>query len=94
MANKGQKQKKYTEDFISKVVNDKIERGMSHSTLSRKYDVPEGTIMTWVSRFKRQGPTRKQRGRNKQSEETNYKEKYEILKKFLESLEGVEHEKK
>jgi len=94
MARKGQKFKKYTEVFRTRVIEEHINVGKSKRFLSEKYDVPKGTINTWIYQYKHNGPTRRKRGRQKQSEEINYKEKYEILKKFLESLEEVEHEKK
>ena len=95
MAKKGQKFKVYTPEFKQKVVMEKITKGTSYSTLGRKYNMSWQTIDGWVRKYKKQGYLEKgKRGRPKQSEEVNYKEKYEILKKFLESLEEVEQEKK
>jgi len=51
--------------------------------------------MTWAHKYRTTGTTaRKKRGRVKQDKEIDYKEKYEILKKYLEFLEEVEREKK
>ncbi len=95
MAKKGQKFNVYTSEFRHKVVMEKITKGTSYSTLGRKYNMSWQTIDSWVRKYKRQGHLEEQkRGKPKQSDETNYKEKYEILKKFLESLEEVEQEKK
>jgi len=94
MAKKGQKFKEYSEEFRLQVIKENIEEKKSSRYLSKKYGIPRGTVDTWVYQYKHSGPIRKKRGRPKQSEETNYKEKYEILKKFLESLEGGEQEKK
>ena len=95
MARKGIKQKKYSDKVITKIVGEKMKEGKSYSFLSKKYDIPEGTIITWVYKYKKRGTTTRQKqGRPKNDEESNYKEKYEILKKFLESLEGGEQEKK
>lgn len=94
MAKKGQEFKKYTEEFRAKVIKENKELGNSANYLSRKYGIPKGTVDTWIYQSKRNGPLRRKRGRPKQSKEINYKEKYEILKKFLGSLEEVEQEKK
>jgi transposase len=95
MAKKGQKQRKYSEKFIEKVVKERLEEGTTAPNLSKKYNIPEGTIVTWMYKYRKTGQiSRLTRGRPKVKEETNYKEKYEILKKFLESLEEVEQEKK
>ena len=95
MAKKGQKFKKYTTEFRDKVVKEKITEGKSYTSLGEKYGISKKTVETWFRRYKKQGHLiEKKKGRPKQSEETNYKEKYEILKKFLESLEEVEQGKK
>ncbi len=95
MAKKGQKFNKYTKEFRHKVVMEKINQGTSYSTLGRKYNMSWQTIDGWVRKYKKHGNLDEQkRGRAKQSKEINYKEKYEILKKFLGSLEEVEQEKK
>lgn len=95
MARKGQKQRKYTDEFIEHIVKLNQEEGRSERSLSREYGIPRGTITTWIFKFKQRGTTKREKqGRPKQSEENNYKEKYEILKKFLESLEEEEPERK
>lgn len=95
MARKGQKFNKYSMEFMMKVTMEHIKEGKSCRDLGDKHNISRKTVETWVRRYKIQGNLiEKAKGRPKQSEETNYKEKYEILKKFLESLEEVEREKK
>lgn len=95
MASKGQKFNKYSEEFRNKVTLEHINQGKSCRYLGGKYNVSSNTIETWVKKYKKKGHlAEEKRGRPKVTEETNYKEKYEILKKFLESLEGGEQEKK
>lgn len=95
MARKGQLFKSYTDEFRNKVVMEHIKERKSYRYLGEKYSISKKTVETWVRRYKKQGDLiTLKRGRPKQSEETNYKEKYEILKKFLEYLEEVEQEKK
>jgi transposase-like protein len=95
MAKKGQKFNKYEPEFRIKVLNEYLKEGKSMRSLSRKYDISWKTIQTWVRKHKNNGDVAADnRGRPKESEEANYKEKYEILKKYLEFLEEVEQEKK
>ena len=95
MARKGIKQKKYTQDFIDQVLREHLEEGKSVNYLASKYDIPKGTIATWGHKLRTRGSTtRKKRGRPKQEENADYKEKYEILKKYLEFLEEGEQGKK
>lgn len=95
MAKKGQTFNKYTNEFRQKIVYEKIHEGKSYTYLSRKYDIPEGTINTWVYKYNKNDNELiiKKRGRQKQ-EEIDYKERYEILKKFLDYLREVDQEKK
>jgi transposase len=81
MANKGQKFKKYTQAFINQVMVEQ-QQGASSRNLARKYQIPRGTILTWINRFKLNGNlTFRKRGRPT-GDESSYKERYLILKKF------------
>jgi transposase-like protein len=95
MATKGQKMRKYTNEFKEKVILEKIEKGRSYGYLAEAYEIPEGTIITWVYEYKKNiGKTQKKIGRPKKETDIDYKERYEILKKFQDYLEVVEHEKR
>ena len=95
MARKGQEFNSYTSEFRYKVVMERIKEGKSYRYLGEKYGISKKTVETWVRKYKKQGNLLEQkRGRPKETEEANYKEKYKILKKFLESLEEGEQEKK
>lgn len=94
MARKGQKQEIHDLEKVMSIVEEKL-NGASYGSLARKYNVSEGSIKTWVHQYRKRGALKdKRRGRPRQDEESNYKEKYEILKKYLEFLEEVEQEKK
>ena len=85
MASKDQKFNKYDLEFKLKIIKERNE-GKSYRYLSEKYNIPQGTIKTWVHKIKQDGALGiKQKGRPKESE-TNYKERYEILKKFQDFL--------
>ena len=94
MARKNQKFNKYSLDFKYQIVEEKITSKASYKDLSKKYNIPEGTIMTWVHTLKRDGALEiKKRGQN-QTIYKDYKERYEILKKFQDFLAAKTPNKK
>ena len=82
MAKKGQKFKKYT--FEEKMIIIKeYEQGVCSTNLSRKYGVSDNTIRTWYRAYKQGKFGGSKIGRPKKDVgEIDYKERYEILKKF------------
>ncbi len=91
MANKGQKFKKYSKELKTEILK-KYNSGINSHQLSIEYDVPEGTIRMWNYNLKHSKVSGK-RGRQKESGLTleDYKERYEILKKyqaFLQARQG------
>ncbi len=95
MASKGQKFKKYTEEF-KQMILDEYYGGVTGATeLSRKYDVPYKTIKNWIDKIN--NPQRflgagQKRGRPKNSE-IDWKERYEILKKYQAFLKAQRERK-
>lgn len=85
MASKGQKFKKYTNDFRLNVVNKYLSGNYSMKYLSIKYDIPLNTIKTWLRKYKYHGydliSKNHLKGR-RNKENIDYKERYEILKKY------------
>ena len=96
MASKGQKFKIYSEELKAEVIKAKVELGHGYRYLSEKYEIPEGTIRTWVYQYRldEKKIIKKKRGRPQREENIDYKERYEILKKFQEYLKEVDQEKK
>lgn len=97
MAKKGQIFKKYDLEFKRKIVLEHKTTGMGSKGLARKYDINPETIQTWIRINKRDGElgvAKRGRPTTKSDENIDYKEKYEILKKFQEFLEEVDQEKK
>lgn len=93
MAKKGQTFKHYELDFKLKVVKEK-QAGVSYKALERKYEIPWATIATWMSIIRRDGMLDlKQRGGHN-NKDIDYKERYEILKKFQDFLVTNEQKKK
>ena len=89
--------KHYSDSFKNTVINDYFsgENGGSKS-LAKKYNISFRTIDTWIYKYKRQGnlinDINHTRGRKKE-EEINYKEKYEILKKYIAFLKAQREKK-
>lgn len=88
MAKKGQKFNKYTVKFKQEVI-DAYKSGEygGRDQIAKKYAVSSGTISTWILKDKKQGnqlnDITKKRGRYKRSATLeDYKERYEILKKY------------
>ena len=98
MASKGQKFNKYTEDIINEVLNELI-IGKSSLQISRERNIPAKTIRTWKLKrilhpelYPNQG---QKRGRPKDSNLTkeDWKERYEILKKYQAFLKAQREKK-
>ncbi len=95
MARKGQKFRKYSEDLKQKVLDEYYSGETGHTELSRKYDIPYETIHTWINKInnpKRYPRADQKRGRPKNSE-IDWKERYEILKKYLAFLKAQRERK-
>lgn len=93
MASKGQKFKKYTIEFRQLVVQRYINGEGTPKTLGAEYGISYKTIETWIYAYKHQIPIGEQkRGRQKESE-INYKERYEILKKFQDFIKAQREKK-
>ena len=78
--------KHYSDEFKNKIINEYLSGKNGGSiNLSKKYKIPFHTIDTWICKYKKQGNLDNDiyhaRGRKKETE-INYKERYEILKKY------------
>ena len=99
MASKGQKFNKYSDDLKKEIINKLIE-GYSYRYLSRKYEISEKTISTWQQKIrhpeKYPGYNQK-RGKDRLKESNltkeDWKERYEILKKYQAFLKAQRERK-
>ena len=93
MASKGQKFKKYTPEQKETILIEYIS-GKSSTYLSKKYDVPSKTIRVWLFNTKH-GKIGGKRGRPSKKNLTleDYKERYEILKKYQAFLQARREKK-
>ena len=88
MASKGQKFNNYSDKSnIKDIILEEYKWKRNIRELAKRYNIPEGTIKTWTRKinypelYLAQG---QKRGRPKESDLTkeDYKERYEILKKY------------
>ena len=95
MAKKGQKFSKYP-DNLKQEIMEKIKQGMSIRYVAKQYNIPSGTIFTWTD--KKNHPEKVsgfKPGRKKESNLTkeDWKERYEILKKYQSFLKAQREKK-
>ena len=95
MAKKGQKFNKYSNDLKQEIMN-KVKQGMSIRYVAKQYNIPSGTIFTWTD--KKNHPekvTGFKKGRRSESNLTkeDWKERYEILKKYQAFLKAQREKK-
>ncbi len=98
MASKGQKFKKYDNKIKEEIIY-KLQVGTSSYYLSKKYGIPTRTIQTWKRKFINHPElfpnAGSGRGRPKEKELTkeDYKERFEILKKYQAFLKAQREKK-
>ena len=95
MAKKGQKFKKYNDKFRNSVVNDYFNNLGGVRALAKKYDISYRTIQNWVNKVNKGqsvSPNNHLKGRKK-DDNIDYKERYEILKKYQAFLKAQRERK-
>ena len=97
MASKGQKFNKYDKEQQLMIIQEKIE-GKSYSYLSKEYNIPVGTLMTWYHKYNNPElypNVGQKRGKHKDKDLTkeDWKERYEIVKKFQAFLKAQREKK-
>jgi transposase-like protein len=87
MAEKVNKTYRYSYDEKMKIVNEYFNVGGSTYSLARKYNIPRTSIKNWIEKFKTNGYIEQEETRGKSHNGgrislEDYKERYEILKKY------------
>ena len=85
MAKKGQKFKKFTDEERTEIVGKYLSGKHSYTTLANEYNISRKTVESMIRKYRRTGTTiAEKHGRLKEKELTkeDYKERYEILKKY------------
>ena len=100
MASKGQKFKKYCPELKGKILIEYFEDGLSSFCLERKYGIPNHTVREWVRKTKLEidvkvdhRPGRSGKPKTKNLTLEDYKERYEILKKYQAFLQARREKK-
>ena len=94
----GKKEQKYRKDYddelIKKVINEYQNNEGTYVSLAKKYNISSWhTVETWVRKYRETGQINRQKRGRLKGTKINYKERYEILKKYQAFLEE-QHEKK
>ena len=88
--------KHYNMEFKNKILNEYLSGVGSSNYLSKKYNISSNTIDTWIKIYRRQGnlinDINHARGRKSESN-IDYKERYEILKKYQAFLKAQREKK-
>jgi transposase len=94
MAKKGQKFNSYTDKQRQEIVDKYINNEGSYTSIAFEYGISKKTVESMVRKYRKTGITKRLKppGRLKESE-IDYKERYEILKKYRAFLK-VQREKK
>ena len=88
MASKGQKFNKYNDEFKKIIINNYFEGKGTARSLGKEYGISHKTIETWIRKINHpELVSGLKRGRPK-NEEIDYKERYEILKKYQAFIEA------
>ena len=95
MALKGQKFNKYSNDLKQEIMN-KVKQEMSIRYVAKQYNIPSGTIFTWTD--KKNHPEKVTGFKKVRRNESNltkedWKERYEILKKYQSFLKAQREKK-
>ena len=94
MASKGQKFRSYSAELKQTILKEYFSGKESPRSLSPKYDVPVETVRTWIKKTKNidvkvdHRPGRSGRAKEKNLTLEDYKERYEILKKYQAFLQA------
>ena len=89
MASKGQKFNKYSIELKNEILNKYLEGKGTTRTLGQEYGISKGTIKTWIHKAKNpELASGLKQGRPRKEENIDYKERYEILKKYQAFIEA------
>ena len=96
MASKGQKFNKYSKELKEEIMNKYLNNQGTANYLSKEYHIPLRTVKTWVYKINKNIDitidNQSKKGRKKE-ENIDYKERYEILKKYQTFLKAQRERK-
>ena len=96
MASKGQKFNKYSDELKKEIMNKYLNNQGTINSLSKEYNINIKTVQTWINKINKNIDitidNKYKRGRRKE-ENIDYKERYEILKKYQAFLKAQREKK-
>ena len=96
MASKGQKFNKYSDELKKEIMNKYLNNQGTINSLSKEYNINIKTVQTWINKINKNIDitidNKYKRGRRKE-EDIDYKERYEILKKYQAFLKAQRERK-
>ena len=96
MAKKGQKFNKYPRKLKEEIMNKYLNNEGTSNYLSKEYNIPLKTVQTWTYKINKKiditVDNQRNKGRKKE-ENIDYKERYEILKKYQAFLKAQRERK-
>ena len=96
MASKGQKFIRFTDEERTEIVGKYLSGKHSYTTIANEYGISRKTVESMVRKYRKTGTTiAVQKGRPKEKDLTkeDYKERYEILKKYQAFLKAQRERK-
>lgn len=96
MAKKGQKFIRYTDEERTEIVNKYLTGKYGYHSLAKEYGISWKTIESMVRKYRKTGTTfsaQKRRPKEKDLTKEDYKERYEILKKYQAFLKAQREKK-
>lgn len=96
MAKKGQKFRKFTNEEREEIVSKYLSGKYSYEQVAKEYQISWKTVESMVRKYKNTGTTRalpKGRLKEKSLTKEDYKERYEILKKYQAFLKAQRERK-
>ena len=99
MAKKGQKFKRYSKEIKTEILKKYFEEYISSRVLSEAYKIPQNTVENWIYKTQKgkdilTDHRQHNSGRPKKDENNiDYKERYEILKKYQAFLKAQRERK-
>ncbi len=94
MAKKGQKYNKYSYELKMEIINKYLNGDGGYASLSKEYNIPYKTIDMWIYQYKHLNHDMKNHKKGRKKEENiDYKERYEILKKYQAFLKAQRERK-
>ncbi len=98
MAKTGQKFRKYSREEKEEILRKYFDENVPTSVLAKEYEMSKKTIQTWVSKQKQgkdifEDKRKHNAGRPPKEEKIDYKERYEILKKYQAFLKAQREKK-